>query len=223
MHFCIASAVPSTPPPPPPPSHLRAPARPIHCNARTQLRCQASSINTLKHSSRCPKPSILFCRGVVEVQCSQSMTMVHVCHGYTPSPRVPSCVAHSFSSADLGYAASESYGISYKARGLCKDQTNLDIYDDDNGLNVGVTGNIVNSILHHNVGRPFCLLGLQLFYTFVVYLVGGFFFLLHQSVLSRHQATVSLATHLGDIVKRNLSERKAATSNAYRRVNHGQY
>ena len=52
---------------------------------------------------------------------------------------------------DLGYDASESYGIAYKARGLCKDLTNLDIYDDDNGLNYGVTGNIKRSQLHHNV------------------------------------------------------------------------
>ena len=54
---------------------------------------------------------------------------------------------------DLGYDAAESYGISYKARGLCADLTNLDIYDDDNGLDYGVTGNIKGSELHHNV-RP---------------------------------------------------------------------
>ena len=54
---------------------------------------------------------------------------------------------------DLGYSASESYGVAYKARGLCNDLTNLDIYDDDNGLNYGVTGNIKSSELHHNV-RP---------------------------------------------------------------------
>ncbi|CAN0463675.1 unnamed protein product, partial [Ascophyllum nodosum] len=42
--------------------------------------------------------------------------------------------------AYLGYDASESYGISYKARGLCKDLSNLDIYDDDNGLDYGVYG-----------------------------------------------------------------------------------
>eukprot|EP00904_Undaria_pinnatifida_P001002 jgi/Undpi1/10902/HiC_scaffold_3.g01428.m1 len=50
----------------------------------------------------------------------------------------------------LGYDAAESYGISYKARGLCADLTNLDIYDDDNGLDYGVTGNIKGSELHHN-------------------------------------------------------------------------
>lgn len=54
--------------------------------------------------------------------------------------------------ADLGYDASESYGLSYKARGLCNDHSNLDIYDDDNGLNVGVTGDIMRSNIHHNVG-----------------------------------------------------------------------
>ncbi|CBJ32091.1 Mannuronan C-5-epimerase [Ectocarpus siliculosus] len=50
----------------------------------------------------------------------------------------------------LGYDGSEAYGISYKARGLCKDHSNLDIFDDDNGLNVGVTGDIYRSDLHHN-------------------------------------------------------------------------
>ncbi|CAM9171351.1 unnamed protein product [Ectocarpus sp. 12 AP-2014] len=50
----------------------------------------------------------------------------------------------------LGYDGSEAYGISYKARGLCKDHSNLDIFDDDNGLNVGVTGDIYGSDLHHN-------------------------------------------------------------------------
>lgn len=54
---------------------------------------------------------------------------------------------------DLGYEAAESYGISYKARGLCNDLTNLDIFDDDNGLNYGVTGDIKKSNIHHNV-RP---------------------------------------------------------------------
>lgn len=34
-------------------------------------------------------------------------------------------------SLDLGYSASESYGVSYKARGLCKTLENLDIFDDD--------------------------------------------------------------------------------------------
>lgn len=52
---------------------------------------------------------------------------------------------------DLGYDAAESYGIAYKARGLCNDHTNLDIYDDDNGLDYGVQGDIYRSDLHHNV------------------------------------------------------------------------
>lgn len=52
--------------------------------------------------------------------------------------------------SDLGYDAAEAYGISYKARGLCNDHSNLDIFDDDNGLNVGVTGDIYRSDLHHN-------------------------------------------------------------------------
>lgn len=32
---------------------------------------------------------------------------------------------------DLGYSESESYGVSYKARGLCKTLENVDIFDDD--------------------------------------------------------------------------------------------
>lgn len=64
-----------------------------------------------------------------------------------------------FISSDLGYEAAESYGISYKARGLCNDLTNLDIYDDDNGYGYGVFGDIKRSELHHNVRRsPACLM-----------------------------------------------------------------
>lgn len=52
---------------------------------------------------------------------------------------------------DLGYDGPEAYGISYKARGLCKDKSNEDIYDDDNDIRIGVTGSIIKSKLHHNV------------------------------------------------------------------------
>eukprot|EP00904_Undaria_pinnatifida_P000996 jgi/Undpi1/10898/HiC_scaffold_3.g01424.m1 len=52
--------------------------------------------------------------------------------------------------AYLGYNAAESYGIAYKARGLCDDHSNLDIYDDDNGLDYGVAGDIYRSDIHHN-------------------------------------------------------------------------
>lgn len=59
---------------------------------------------------------------------------------------------------DLGYSASESYGVSYKARGLCKTLVNLDIFDDDQPFNYGVYGDIDNSHLHHNVsGSTDCL------------------------------------------------------------------
>lgn len=52
---------------------------------------------------------------------------------------------------DLGYSASESYGISYKARGLCKTLENQDIFDDDQPITYAVYGDIDNSHLHHNV------------------------------------------------------------------------
>eukprot|EP00904_Undaria_pinnatifida_P001709 jgi/Undpi1/11539/HiC_scaffold_30.g13836.m1 len=50
----------------------------------------------------------------------------------------------------LGYSASESYGISYKARGLCKTLENQDIFDDDQPITYAVYGDIDNSHLHHN-------------------------------------------------------------------------
>eukprot|EP00904_Undaria_pinnatifida_P000993 jgi/Undpi1/10895/HiC_scaffold_3.g01421.m1 len=53
--------------------------------------------------------------------------------------------------AYLGYSGSEAYGISYKARGLCNDLSNLDIFNDYNGPNVHVLGDIHRSELHHNV------------------------------------------------------------------------
>ncbi|CAM9245308.1 unnamed protein product, partial [Hapterophycus canaliculatus] len=56
--------------------------------------------------------------------------------------------------AYLGYSASESYGISYKARGLCKTLENLDIFDDDQDFegygSYSVYGDINDSKLHHN-------------------------------------------------------------------------
>ncbi|CAN0188440.1 unnamed protein product, partial [Discosporangium mesarthrocarpum] len=45
----------------------------------------------------------------------------------------------------LGYYYSESYGITYKVRGLCKDLSNLEIFD-----KVSVRGDIINSHIHHN-------------------------------------------------------------------------
>ena len=63
--------------------------------------------------------------------------------------------------SDLGYDASESYGISYKARGLCKDLSNLDIYDDDNGLDYGVYGDIYRSHIHHNVSTLYAVSGVM--------------------------------------------------------------
>lgn len=61
------------------------------------------------------------------------------------------CKQRSPSLSDLGYSASESYGIAYKARGLCKTLENLDIFDDDQSFDYGVYGDILNSHLHHNV------------------------------------------------------------------------
>lgn len=62
------------------------------------------------------------------------------------------CALHS---PDLGYDASESYGIAYKARGLCKTLENLDIFDDDQDFegygSYSVYGDIDNSKLHNNV------------------------------------------------------------------------
>lgn len=55
--------------------------------------------------------------------------------------------------ADLGYQMSEAYGISYKARGLCADSSNQDIFDKGNGLDYGTEGDIVESNLHHNVSE----------------------------------------------------------------------
>ncbi|CAM9492604.1 unnamed protein product, partial [Choristocarpus tenellus] len=46
--------------------------------------------------------------------------------------------------AYLGWYNSESYGLSYKVRGLCKDLSNEDIFD-----SVKVTGDILNSHIHH--------------------------------------------------------------------------
>ena len=47
--------------------------------------------------------------------------------------------------AYLGYHASESWGLSYKVRGFCKDKSNPEIFDD-----VRVRGDIKNSLIHHN-------------------------------------------------------------------------
>lgn len=60
-------------------------------------------------------------------------------------------VHHTLLFQDLGYQGSEAYGISYKARGLCNDLSNLDIFNDYNGPNVRVEGDIDRSDLHHNV------------------------------------------------------------------------
>ncbi|CAN0489095.1 unnamed protein product, partial [Scytosiphon promiscuus] len=52
--------------------------------------------------------------------------------------------------AYLGYQGTEAYGISYKARGLCHDHSNMDIYNDHNGPNVRVLGDIFETDIHHN-------------------------------------------------------------------------
>ncbi|CAB1104565.1 MEP12 [Ectocarpus sp. CCAP 1310/34] len=56
--------------------------------------------------------------------------------------------------AYLGYSESESYGISYKARGLCKTLENVDIFDDDQDFPVygayAVYGDIYRSKIHNN-------------------------------------------------------------------------
>lgn len=47
------------------------------------------------------------------------------------APPPPACYILCILTTDLGYSASESYGLSYKARGLCKTLENVDIFDDD--------------------------------------------------------------------------------------------
>lgn len=47
---------------------------------------------------------------------------------------------------DLGWYYKESYGLSWKARGLCNDLSNLEIFD-----TVAVWGDILDSHIHHNV------------------------------------------------------------------------
>lgn len=46
--------------------------------------------------------------------------------------------------AYLGYEASESWGISWKLRGICNDKSNRGLYD-----GIGVYGNLLNSDVHH--------------------------------------------------------------------------
>ncbi|CAM9371905.1 unnamed protein product [Choristocarpus tenellus] len=46
--------------------------------------------------------------------------------------------------AYLGYQASESYGLTWKVRGFCVDKSNPEVFD-----NVQVTGDILNSEIHH--------------------------------------------------------------------------
>lgn len=69
---------------------------------------------------------------------------------HLPHPRgcPPACILLV---VDLGWDNSESYGVSYKARGLCKTLSNLDIFDDDQPFDYAVYGDIKNSELHHNV------------------------------------------------------------------------
>ena len=45
----------------------------------------------------------------------------------------------------LGYHASESWGLSWKVRGFCKDKSNFDVFD-----SVKLYGDITNSVIHHN-------------------------------------------------------------------------
>ena len=47
--------------------------------------------------------------------------------------------------AYLGYLASESYGLTWKVRGFCKDLSNHDVFTSTN-----VYGNIIGSDIHHN-------------------------------------------------------------------------
>lgn len=44
----------------------------------------------------------------------------------------------------LGYEAAESWGISWKLRGICKDKSNREMYD-----GIGVYGNLLGSDVHH--------------------------------------------------------------------------
>lgn len=46
---------------------------------------------------------------------------------------------------ELGYNGAESYGVSYKVRGLCDDHSNLDIMDE-----VSVWGDINGTVLAYN-------------------------------------------------------------------------
>lgn len=46
--------------------------------------------------------------------------------------------------AYLGYEASESWGLSWKLRGICNDKSNRDSFE-----GIGVYGNILNSEIHH--------------------------------------------------------------------------
>ena len=45
----------------------------------------------------------------------------------------------------LGYEAAESWGLSYKVRGFCNDESNFGVFEE-----VGVYGNIYDSEIHHN-------------------------------------------------------------------------
>lgn len=55
-------------------------------------------------------------------------------------------VFHAFSHppSDLGWYDSESYGITYKVRGFCKDSSNPEVFDA-----VSVRGDILRSHIHH--------------------------------------------------------------------------
>ena len=46
--------------------------------------------------------------------------------------------------AYLGYEAAESWGLTAKARGICKDKSNIELYD-----GIGVYGNLLGSDVHH--------------------------------------------------------------------------
>lgn len=51
---------------------------------------------------------------------------------------------HYQPTSDLGWYDSESYGISYKVRGFCKDLSNPEMFDE-----VNVRGDILRSHIHH--------------------------------------------------------------------------
>lgn len=102
------------------------------------------------------------------------MSIGHLVNHPSPYQLAEHACVHSCEiTKDLGYDASESHGVAHKARGLCKDLSNLDIFDDDNGLDYAVYGDINRSKIHHNVSNHLFLgTAKQLYKKEVVYTVG---------------------------------------------------